>query len=221
MHKKFNLSTLTAKIISIFAGLAILITGTVVPLVAANASEGANDNIGVDTTAVLNGSDAGLRANDSQIIPATGDFTVETWVQNGRASSTNHFNILAQSNVGSANIGPEQFVIQTFDNQVRVYVGNQYLDSGINLAQNVWYHIAASVARTGSDLTLSIYVNGAYAAIKTFPVLNTGLSNYTPGNDFWVGSNPVQPSSEFWSGKIDQIKVWNDDLTEAQIAAIL
>lgn len=218
MRKKFTLATLSSKIISIFAGLALIATGTIVPLVAANAAEGANDATGVDTTAVLNGSDAGLKANDSQVIPASGDFTVETWVQNGRASSVNHFNILAQTNIGSANIGPEQFVMQTFNNQLRVYVGNQFLDTGIDLAQNVWYHVAATVARSGTDLTLSIYVNGAYAAIKTFPVSNTGLSSYTPGNDFWVGSNPVQPSSEFWSGKIDQVKVWNDDLSESQVA---
>lgn len=188
------------------------------PITVANAAEGANDSAGVDTTAVLNGSDAGLKANDSQIIPASGDFTVETWVQDARATSSNHFNILAQTNIGSANIGPEQFVIQTFDKQVRVYVGNQFLDTGIVLAQNVWYHIAATVARSGSNITLSVYINGAYAAVKTFATTNTGLSTYTPGNDFWVGSNPVQPSSEFWNGKIDQVKVWADDLTEAQVA---
>lgn len=192
-------------------------TGTLVPIAAANAAEGANDSVGVDTTAVFNGSDAGLQANNSQIIPASGDFTVETWVQDARATAVNHFNILAQTNIGSSTIGPEQFVIQTFNKQVRVYVGNQYLDTGIVLAQNVWYHIAATVARSGSNLTLSIYINGAYAAVKTFAVSNVGLSSYTPGNDFWVGSNPVQPSSEFWSGKIDQVKVWADDLTEAQV----
>jgi uncharacterized repeat protein (TIGR02543 family) len=187
----------------------------------ATAAEVDSANSAIDSYGSFDGTNALLKANDSQVIPATGDFTAEAWVTNSRSNSTGHFNIIAQTERtdSSPTIGYKQFIIQAYNGVLTVFVGSTAYDTGWVLAQDIWTHVAATVARSGSNLVINVYVDGHLAFTKTAPATSADPSGtYTPGNDFWVGSNPVAPSGEFWQGAIDQVKIWSDDLTEAQIA---
>ena len=123
------------------------------------------------------------------VIPTTGDYTVEAWVYNSSTSGMRE--IIAQG-----------------DDVNNFYMGDIWGGtrvSGANdlppIKKNQWFHIAVTHGSSGSI----IWVNGQKIAAAY------GLGN--PGNyNLNVGRQFLQ-YGEFWQGKIDEIKIWDNDRT--------
>jgi hypothetical protein len=71
---------------------------------------------------------------------------------------------------------------------------------------NTWTHLAT----TYNGFTLSLYVNGVLVASQTI----TG-SILTSTGDLRIGGNSVW--GEFFKGRLDEIRVYNRALTQAEI----
>ena len=96
----------------------------------------------------------------------------------------------------------------TFDNSSSTY------------AINNWHHVVLTI---GSDRAGVLYVNGSSAA--TFSGAYSGsLDRFSIAVDYdsvtvdgeAVAGNPTQ----YFDGKIDEVAVWNDELTSAEVTAI-
>jgi hypothetical protein len=78
--------------------------------------------------------------------------------------------------------------------------------SGSGLPLNVWSHLAA----TFDNATLRLFVNGTQIAS-----LATAGPIATSTGDLWIGANNVW--SEWFSGAIDEVRVYNRALSAAEI----
>ena len=73
---------------------------------------------------------------------------------------------------------------------------------------NAWTHVALTYDGT----TMQLYVNGVLAASQA----RTG-SIQASSNPLWIGGN--SPYGEYFQGLIDEIRIYNRALTQAEIQA--
>jgi len=74
-----------------------------------------------------------------------------------------------------------------------------------------WYHVSLVTNANGGSDTTGVYVNGEY--VGQIPIgYNEGLT----GQPLTIGANGVD-GSENWIGGIDEVRLWNTPLTQAQI----
>ena len=89
---------------------------------------------------------------------------------------------------------------------------DQYLTSPLKYNDGQWHY--AVVTYGGS--TIILYVDGVQVGTKS----TSGATPETSGTKpVRVGANSrITPSGNFFSGQVDEVRVWNDDLTSQQVA---
>lgn len=89
---------------------------------------------------------------------------------------------------------------------------NQSLTSNTALTDNVWRHVAVTY-----DGTLKLYIDGVLdkEITKTAPIANSNL--------FSIGARRNNNGSinNEWKGGLDELRIWNQSLTESQIRYIM
>ena len=94
--------------------------------------------------------------------------------------------------------------------------------SSSTYAINNWHHVVLTI---GSDRDGVLYVNGSSAATFSGAFNSGGLDMFSiavdyddvvDGDDSLGAGNPTQ----YFDGKIDEVAVWNDELTSAEVTAI-
>ena len=81
------------------------------------------------------------------------------------------------------------------------------------LSSNTWYHVVG--VNDGTDS--KIYVNGTL--VNTVAQSNPAASS----GDFLIGahfSSLTGNNNRWWDGNIDEVAVWNDELTASEVSAI-
>lgn len=78
---------------------------------------------------------------------------------------------------------------------------------------NTWHHVAF----TGDGTNTRLIVDGVQRAIMANAPANYGTS----GNPFTIGGDVWDPASGYFSGTIDEVRVWNVARTPAQIQAAM
>jgi glucose/arabinose dehydrogenase len=91
--------------------------------------------------------------------------------------------------------------------------GNQFSTSAVHLTSDKFYHIVA----TFDGLYLSIYENGDLLGKTRF--VGTYIPN--PNVPLKIGGSAYGPTSNPWSGIIDDLRLYNKSLSENQIKEIL
>jgi hypothetical protein len=173
---------------------------------------GANINAqGMWDTNAFNGNGSSqyvvLGANDN-IPDGTQNLTVSAWI-NGAYSSCggSYCPIFSRgtSTTGyTVSVNKSTSMVRIFRNG-----GTTYWDSGYILTPNVWTHLAMVKSSNGN---LTLYVNGVdYNSTTGFSInANTGGNNYM---GFFAGY------SHYFLGKIDEVKVWDRNLSASEIQA--
>ncbi|AUP78016.1 LamG-like jellyroll fold domain-containing protein [Flavivirga eckloniae] len=133
----------------------------------------------------------------------TENFTISAWIK----SNANGRTIVSK---GSA--AGYEFTINSSGNLVMSFnSGTQTVTSTNNVPQNVWHHVA--VIYNGS--TTKVYIDGiedGTANISTDPVANS--------ESFLIGASGSSPSN-FFSGEMDELRVWNRALTVDQLRFVM
>ncbi|MBL7796610.1 MAG: HYR domain-containing protein, partial [Saprospiraceae bacterium] len=134
----------------------------------------------------------------------TGDLTLECWFKgtslNGRALIGRGFQ--------------QEFDLALWSNQLSYYHGNGSTYTEVNFnyvfTDNTWYHVA--VVRNAVAQTVSLYVNGVFQQTLAYgtplPVAQSVA--------FRIGH---RAAGQFFSGSMDEVRVWTVARTPAQIAA--
>ncbi|MBI2449275.1 hypothetical protein HYV49_03175, partial [Candidatus Pacearchaeota archaeon] len=88
-------------------------------------------------------------------------------------------------------------------------------DSGTNncRAGNIWCHLAVTVNRTNSIMTM--YINGV--VVNSTPIMTSGPVGNTL--DLYVGSNS-SGTSRFFNGTLDELVIWNRSLAASEITEL-
>jgi len=144
----------------------------------------------------------------------TTTYTVEAWINSETVSvGAGDFATYGRTIFGSSTTLEKPMWVSLVGNQiwVRSFGSNdpqiQYTISGMTV--DTWYHIAVSATRSG---TVRLYVNG-------LPVASASAgTQYVWNNIFTIGD--LRPGRLLaWWGAIDDVRVWNDIRSDAEILA--
>ena len=82
---------------------------------------------------------------------------------------------------------------------------------------NEWNHVAATVIDNGSNLTVYFYINGVQDGPHTSS--QTSISNGGSSSGAYISRQGLGCNCNFMDGAIDELRVWNDVRTQAEIKA--
>jgi len=143
---------------------------------------------------------------DSPSLNIIGSMTIEAWIQFKEGNMIQ--SIISKSSIPQTN----SFVFPRFDktNQLTFWLNNgsswQTLYVGNVIPYMEWHHVAG----TYDGSYMKIYVDGTLAG--TLPVSGAITTNTNP---LTIGYQPGTP--EYFSGIIDEVRIYNRDLTEDEI----
>ncbi len=133
------------------------------------------------------------------------DFTVEFWVNGGAVSDSVTFLSNGRGDAEDSNttgwaIGTDasgQFIVKNSD---------QVLQTGTNILDNSWHHVAIAVNRIGNAVC---YLDGDEAATLSA----SNLSGFG-GSKLWIGARgwyegTVEETDQHFSGSLDEIRIWS------------
>jgi len=163
----------------------------------------------------LNGTTAFAEAPDAAKLNLTGDWTVETWFKDETAGGYNHpfAKLVAKAD---RNLSPEvTYMIVIGNNVLRAGVQHDnvsiYAEADLSTTTaNAWHHVAA--AFTQSTQHILVFLDGVQVAEQTLGVLSTG--NTVP-----VGMGRGGTGGYYFTGKLDDVRIWNTARTGAEVAA--
>lgn len=92
------------------------------------------------------------------------------------------------------------------------------VDSSSTYSINNWHHVVLTI---DSERAGVLYVNGSSAATFSAAYNSGGLDMFSIAMDYDDnGEGSAGGPTEYFDGKIDEVAVWNDELTSAEVTAI-
>jgi uncharacterized protein YjdB len=130
--------------------------------------------------------------------------TIEAWIKTSNAGSSYRGIVTKQSAYG----------LFLNSNTLIAYDWSIGADrsTGINLADNVWHHVALSF-NNGVANGSFVYIDGVLKLTTTYTVPSQGVG-------LAIGAG-YDTGSQFFTGNIDEVRVWNTNRTQAQIQATM
>ena len=95
-------------------------------------------------------------------------------------------------------------------NTSSIYSSNSY-------SINNWHHVVLTIGYNRAGV---LYVNGLSALTISAANGEGGLDMFSIGVDYDEVSNKAGGPAQYFDGKIDEVAVWNDELTSAEVTAI-
>jgi len=89
--------------------------------------------------------------------------------------------------------------------------------SSSTYAINNWHHVVLTI---GSDRAGVLYVNGSSAATFSGTFNSGSLDMFSIAVDYDASDGTAGNPTQYFDGKIDEVAVWNDELTSAEVTAI-
>jgi hypothetical protein len=117
-------------------------------------------------------------------------------------------NNYASINGPSVWIGDNDYHFNFYDK-----INTSSIFSSTTYAINNWHHVVLTIADNGSGV---LYVNGSSALTISQANGEGGLDLFSIGVDYDAAGAPAQ----YFDGKIDEVAVWNVELTSAEVTAI-
>ncbi len=160
----------------------------------------------------FNGSTHYVNGGTNLSLKMTGSFTLEAWVY-----PTGNGGVYGCGNGGVIVSREGEYELARWnDGTVRFAVANSspgwaWVNTGYVLPLNVWTHLALVHVLNGSII---LYVNGSIHVPSTVATGVVGDAHPVE-NEFRIGGR--QNCSQIFTGKIDEVRVWNDALTGANI----
>ena len=147
---------------------------------------------------------------NTQVIPATGAWTIEMWIKPDLAmlaANGNFYGIFSQMNDGDGFTDRASLWMYNGNLHYTNGGGTSGTFTGYTFSESRWYHLAMS----SNTNDVKLFVDGA-------EILSTTLTKGTIGPRFTIGGARQGGTGvpEF-AGHMDQVKVWNGALSAAQL----
>ncbi|SEH32536.1 LamG-like jellyroll fold domain-containing protein [Magnetospirillum fulvum] len=138
-----------------------------------------------------------------------GTFTLEAWIKPDSAC----LSTVGEHVILSKQIGSTSYYLKIYDGQLVFHTDDVVLAAPTSLTADQWAHVA--VTRSGDAVAL--YIDGQRVALTEIAA-SGGLSD---GGSLTVGARPVDGDivGQFFTGDIATVRVWDQALTAAQLAA--
>ncbi len=173
---------------------------------------------------VFDGSSTYINTSTSNLLDITDSITIEAWVNSNAWGLTSAQGSIVCKHGWSA--GEAGYVLRAGGNgELSFNISGDSLgtltgwkevvsDTG-TLQLNAWYHVAA----TFDGANMKLYVNGVLKKSKVFHgTIVSSTFNVKIGRLADI-NQPGSISPRYWSGKIDEVRIWHKALTQSEIAA--
>lgn len=158
--------------------------------------------VGFNNAVSLNGTNQYLESQNT-VIPNSGNFSLSIWAKQN-TPQTSAFNIVSQtSNFNTSN---KRFYLGA-NNTGEIKIGDDWLNTGVQFPSDLKWHNYTFVK---SPTEVVLYIDGDSVATKTINYANPDLPSFKIGVQF-------SGISEFFNGYVDELKVWNTNLTKDQV----
>jgi hypothetical protein len=145
-------------------------------------------------------------------------FTLAAWFKTSTNFASEAF-LVNKGGIGSDSANQNQNYQISITSAEKIKVGfettsgaDQFLTSPLTYNDGQWHYVV--VTNDGSNLTL--YVDGI--AVTSKSVAGSSPEN-TGTKPVRVGANSrVTPPGNFFTGEVDEVRIWNDDLTAQQVS---
>ena len=156
----------------------------------------------------FDGVDDYIDVNITDVLKITQEITITAWINfNGGYRNPRVLNF-------SADASPDGYLLYTLGvrstRQIHFIFGGVVVSSKNYLDANTWYFITAK----GTSTDVSLYINDVLDS--TTIGIPSGFIYSTPFN---IGRKPF-PAYDIWGGKLDDIRIYNRPLSEAEIQAL-
>ena len=158
----------------------------------------------------FDGSNDYVSITDDASLTSTSVITISAWFK--KVSGSGWMSLVGKG-TSDAN---EEYALMLKDDQVYFDVGQgggPYLQQSTTIAPETWHHIAAVHTRSSNTSTLKVYLNGQDVGGTTVNASNTPNDNSSP---LTIGSR-FSTSNALFEGRIDDVRIWNDARTVAEI----
>lgn len=171
--------------------------------------------------------DAQYVATNEQVVPSHASFTFETWFNADALRSGNNWNDIFRQQATGSNY--EAFGLGVYNGQIQFIHSVESTGPGtlntadvtnnlLKISTGSWYHVALtstySVSGSNRIYDWNVYVNGQLALTKTYTTASPSVLGKA---QLSIGNLYGNTNTRNWDGKLDQIKVWNGALTQAEI----
>jgi hypothetical protein len=170
---------------------------------ASNNPKSQSTSASVNYSIQFDGADDYVSIPDNNTLDMTTNYTIEAWIRPSSFASLSGI-VSKYHNAGSS--GYYVRLTNNGSSSTGITFDEMNTANGL-LTANTWYHIAA----VNSGGTRIVYINGVSVGL-TGTALNTSANS----DPIRIGSDY---SSRYFSGNIDEVRIWNVVRTEAQIAA--
>ncbi len=132
-------------------------------------------------------------------------FTEEAWIYSGNTADGNYHGIMGSQPTSTFDRGPSVYIYNATDIQFGFSDGSTWHAHTVEdvIEQNTWVHIAVTYDGTN----YSLYINGILEFTTT-----TDAGNYPTRGITYIGKVDA-----YFSGKIDEVRIWDDARTETEI----
>ena len=158
----------------------------------------------------FSGSNSLVTVSDSSSLDLTGAMTLSAWVYPTTSASGWKTLILKERIGGLAYSLYANSDAALPNSTLSIGSSDRQLTVGSRLPSNTWTHLAA----TYNGATQRLYVNGVQVGSRA----QTGTLNVS-ANPLRIGGNTVW-ANEYFKGLIDEVRVYNRALSQAEIAAV-
>jgi len=114
--------------------------------------------------------------------------------------------------------GHDSWIEITSEGKVQTKGDFQEITSSISLQLNTWYHVA--FVADGADGT-KLYINGIQRASQSEPIGTRTDQSYVSLGMGYDGNSLITWNCAYFKGEIDEVRIWNVALTEAQIREMM
>ncbi|MDP7001009.1 MAG: LamG domain-containing protein [Candidatus Poseidoniaceae archaeon] len=157
-----------------------------------------------------------------EMINNSGEFTLSAWVNTTSNGSLQIIN----AGIGNSWLGT-LIILSIEDGNARVAVPATDLNypvilSNFDINDGQWHLITGTFFSSGNQSVLKLYIDGSLdATISDFTWDTRGLNHENQYNgDFYIGAeNKDTPSEHFYSGVLDEIRIYDRALTTAEVSA--
>jgi hypothetical protein len=173
---------------------------------------------------VFDGSSTYINTSTSNLLDITDSITIEAWINSNAWGITSAEGSIVCKHGWSA--GEAGYVLRAGGNGILsfnmagdssgVLTGWKEVvsDTG-TLHLNVWYHVAA----TFDGANMKLYVNGVLKKTKVFHGTIVSSTFKVKLGRLADINQPGSVSPRFWSGKMDEVRIWHRALTQSEISA--
>jgi hypothetical protein len=141
--------------------------------------------------------------------PATGEFTVMTWLKLD-ATSTSEWPFYNTIACWGSEWGPYAWIFRVQGGKLCTNSSSELLRGNTTIPIDTWTHVALSQ----NNKSFKLYVNGQLDGSFTETRLSSfGLDNYTIGQMIYGGNLSHNP----FQGAMDEFSLWNTELSQSSI----